>query len=228
MTLIIFNVAYPIIGRVFLEERVLLFGFDAPYFDEKVSPDYEIVLFYQCIQDLYTCANIVSYQYFFITIMLYNCCLMDILMKKMEKPWELRSPENRKRLLDLVLRHQEQIDFFEGAKEIFNDYLTIQLICTVCQATLMAYVFLFWNWFPGYFLLILAMGMLMVNCIYGTVIETKGEYFTNAVFHSLDWTVLTPKERRVVQLMLSRTQNKYKLTCGRMFEINYHTFLNVG
>lgn len=228
LTLILLNVAYPVFGRVFLGERVLLFGFDFPLLDERTSPDYEIVLFYQCIQDLYTTANIVSYQYFFIIMMLHNCCLMDVLVKKMERPWALRSPENGRRLVDIILRHKEQMEFFQGIRNIFNVYFCLQLICTVCQASLMTFVFLFWNWFPGYFLLVLAMGMLLVNCIYGTVIETKGENLANAVFHTLDWTVLEPKERRAVLLVLRSIQNNTQLTCGRIFVINYHTFLSVG
>lgn len=228
ITLVTLNLLYSVVLRVVVGKRVLLFGLDVPFLDETTSPDYEIVLAYQLIQDVYTFANIVSFQYFFIVLILHNCCLMDILVQKMKGPWELRSPHNWTRLRDILVLHQRQLEFFQGLQSLFDPYNTTQLFCTGSTSALIAYMLLFDVWIPGYVLLTLSLGMLLVNCIYGTYIEKKADALVVAAFDTLDWCVLTPKERRIVVLLLRTAQNNTQLRCGGIFVINYHTFLTVS
>lgn len=227
-SLVTLNLLYSLIGRIFFDKRTLLFGLDMPFLDETVSPDYELVLAYQIVQDIYTWANIVSFQYFVNVLILHNCCLMDVLGQKMKGPWEPRSPDNWRRLLDILVLHQQQLDFFRGIQSIFNPYNTTQLICTTGTATVIAYILLFDVWIPGYVLLVLSLGMLFVNCIYGTFIEKKASELVVATFDTLDWTVLSPRERRLVVVLLRSAQNNTQLRCGGIFVINYHTFLTVS
>lgn len=227
-SLIILNLMYSLIGRIFFGQRTLLFGLDVPFLDETVSPDYEIVLGYQMIQDLYTWANIVSFQYFYIVMVLHNCCLMDIIKQKLKAPWEMRSANNWIRLREILASHQRQLEYFEGLTSILNPYHTTQLFSTAATSTLLAFFLLFDVWIPGYVLLVLSLGMLFVNCIYGTYTEKKGDQLVEAFFHSLDWTVITPRERRIVVILLKSAQNNTHLRCGKIFVVNYHTFLNVS
>lgn len=226
-SLITINLIYSLTCRIFFDKRILLFGLDVPFLDETISPDYEIVLVYQVVQDVYTWANVVSFQFFFNVLILHNCCLMDILVQKMKGPWEPRSANNWRRLREILMLHQQQLDFFRGIQDILNGYNTTQLFCTTGTATLIAYMLLFDVWISGYVLLVLSLGMLLVNCIYGAYIEKKSDRLVDAIFDTLDWTILTPKERRFVVLLLKSTQINRQLRCGGIFVINYQTFLSV-
>lgn len=227
-SLVTLNVLWSVIGRLFFDERMLLFGLDMPWLDEKVSPDYEMVLLYQIVQDIYTWTNIVSFQHFFIILILHNSCLMEVLTHKMELPWEVRAPDNWERLREIIIGHQKPLKFFGGITTLFNIYNTTQLICTTLVAILIAYVLLFTVWIPGYVLMVLSLGMLFVNSIYGAYIEKKSGEFVDAIFHTLDWTVLTPNQRKIVLLLLRSAQDNTQLRCGGIFLVNYHTFLSVG
>lgn len=80
----------------------------------------------------------------------------------------------------------------------------------------------------GYVLLVMYLGMLLVNCIYGAYTEKKADELVVATFDTLDWSVLTPKERRIVVVLIRLAQNNTQLRCGGIFVINYHTFLTVS
>lgn len=226
-TLVTMNLLYSIVNRVFLDKRILLFGLDVPFLDEDSSPDYEIVLIYELIQDFYTWVNIVSFQYLFIVLILHNLCLMDILIQKMKRPWKLHSEENWPRLRDILTAHQTQLSFFKRMSSLLDVYNTTQLICTTMNSTVVAYILVFNSSIPGCVLLVLSLGMLLVNCTYGAYTERKAEELVVAAFDYLDWTALQPKERKGVVMLLKSTQNNTKLRCGGIFVVNYHTFLTV-
>lgn len=227
LVLVLLNILYPVVGRLFFGQYTLLFGLDVPLLNETTSPDYEIVFLYQVVQDLYTLTNLCTFQNFFIVMVLHNICLMDVLVHRMKGPWALGSPRNWQRLRNIIVLHQKQQQFFRDLTDLFDLYNTLQIIFTTLVSTMIAFILIFEIWIPGYVLIILSLGMLFNNCVYGTYIERKAEEMADATFHWLDWTVLTPRQRRVVILVMRLAQSSTQLRCGGIFVVNFHTFLSV-
>lgn len=166
---------------------------------------------------------------FFIIFVMHNCCLVDVLISTMAAPLPLRSSQNTGQLHHILTMHQEQLDSFLDIQRILNIYNTTQFICTVIQATLFAYILMFQpHWFAGYVLLAVSLLVVFVTCFYGTMYESKAIQLGQAIFNVLDWTNLTPAQRRKVYLLLECAQKNQQLRCGKMFVINYKTFLSVS
>lgn len=236
---LLFSVVYSLSGFAVLmctvalnvvtsQSRALLFGFILPFVDVDSKGGFLVTFTFQALQIFVAVSGFVAFQVLYNVIVFHCYCQLEILTAELEPEWGFQTADNEKRLRDIFRLHQTQLESLADMEALFDLFNTTQLICTVFQVALTAFILLFENWIQGYFVFFLAVVVFLLNCVYGTIVQVKSMELEQAVFNTLQWSHLKPLQRRMVAFMLQMVQERQTIKCGRIFVLGFRSFVVVG
>ncbi|XP_035900263.1 uncharacterized protein LOC118506771 [Anopheles stephensi] len=82
-------------------------------------------------------------------------------------------------------------------------------------------------WIPGLVLIPVFSLQLFLFCLVGTIIEQKGEKFSDGVYN-LTFNELSREHKQIFRLLLLCSQQPKTLTCARMTRISLNLFVNMS
>lgn len=219
----------PLMLNAITGSKELIFGIIIPFLDPLSTPGFEIIYCFQFIQLAYAVCGFSTFQFIYTTMVLHSCCLMEVMVAKMEPEWQRGSPKNTLRLREIFQLHQRQIKSLQRTQSIFEAFNFNQMICTVVQATLTAFILIYESsWMQGYVLFVLAIVVFFVSCLHGEFVQIKAQALEQAVFCTMQWHKLTYSEKGMVTVLLIATQKKQYLDCGKIFILGLDVFMSVS
>lgn len=218
----------PLLRNAVTGSRELIFGIIIPFCDPQTTPGFAIIYGFQLLQVAYWVCGFPAFQFIYTTMILHSCCVMEVMATKMQPKWQRGSPRNILRLRGLFQLHQLQIGSLAQTQRIFEVFNFNQMICTVVQATLTAFILIYESWLQGYVLFLLAIVVFFVSCLHGEFLQVKAKQLEVAVFNTMQWHKLSHAERGLVTILLLATQKKQHLQCGKIFTLGLSVFMSVG
>uniref|UniRef100_A0A182PN49 Uncharacterized protein n=1 Tax=Anopheles epiroticus TaxID=199890 RepID=A0A182PN49_9DIPT len=217
-------------------ERVLPYGVVLPFVDPDSQVGYELNYMYQVSCIIWTPPGLVGAQCMMFGVVLNICVQYDILGVKLHDLDKLiRSGEEsaqREELigkkLRVILRDQQRlISFISHVEEANTVMAGVEILSFGLQIVITLYVLQLAFWFPGYVIIVLATMQLFILCLLGTIIEYKGEKFSEAVYQ-LTWNELSRGHKKIFRLLLLSSQQPYILTWSGMTNINMNLFVGMS
>lgn len=220
---------YPIIIYFYTGQAVLPYGFFIPGVSTTDNPGYLINYAYQAFQCYCTVLGTMQSTFhsflFFVSNAFFQMDNLIIKLRKLNAKIEAKPHENghETQLNDIIQLHQRFQSYLDIVDRAFNQRFFGNIACYTIMNITTLFVVVSQVWFIGYYQLCVILGLILVPCTVGTVIQMKNEKLINEIY-GVSWHLLTPKERKPFRFFLLGAQSTPMLTCGKVLPLNVNTF----
>ncbi|XP_052899939.1 putative odorant receptor 83c [Anopheles moucheti] len=214
-------------------ERVLPYGVVLPFVDPSSQVGYELNYMYQVSCIIWTPPGLVASECMVFALVLNICIQYDILEVQLLDLDELirshgpmREVLIAQKLRTMLHGQQRLVSFISSIEDSHTVLSGVQVLSLGLQIVITLFVLQFSLWIPGLVLIPTFSLQLFLFCLLGTIIEHKGDKFSDNVY-DLTWNELSMVDKKNFRLLLLSSQHPKTLTCARMTPICLNLFLNV-
>lgn len=218
-------------------ENKLLFRAYFPY-DTTVSPNYELTILGQFVAALYAATSYTAVDTFVAMLILHVCGQLSGIKNELSRLPTYDKKDLKRRLKEIVQKHEYVNRFAETIENCFNVMLLIQILgCTVqlcfqCFQAIMSFgggeaqEYLF---FQLMFLLVYVfyvMLQLYLYCYVGERLSVESMEIVNAAYNT-EWYTLPTNITKMLIIVMCRAKSPLTVTAGRFCSFTLQLFSEV-
>ncbi|XP_034175209.2 odorant receptor 67c-like [Osmia lignaria lignaria] len=206
--------------------RRLLFQMDLP-FETNESPAYELVVSVQILHLLTSGFTFGLFNAVLLMVVLHLDCHINVMCKVI-----LDDPlKNKEQINFFINRHKEIILFADRIEKLFTyitlSQLTSNTLITCCLGYLIVMSVhtenrLFLLIRSVFFYVVICLEI-FIYCFSGEYLNTKSKLIGDTIYE-IDWYDLHPSERRLLVLLILRSQKGFMFTCGKFTTLSLESF----
>lgn len=130
-------------------------------------------------------------------------------------------------LKHLIKIHQDILNYIASIDDFFCMQIFYDFAMVGPQVVLSLYVVTLEFWANGYSMIFAVVTPLLIQCLYGVVVEIKCEKLMNQIYE-IQWHLLKVSERKIFLIFLTKAQFTELLTVAHYLPLNLETFTNVS
>uniref|UniRef100_A0A182KDL0 Odorant receptor n=1 Tax=Anopheles christyi TaxID=43041 RepID=A0A182KDL0_9DIPT len=233
LLLVIIAMAIPGLSSIFLDARILPFGFVMPFMRADTFAGYLANYGIQVVMAIY---------YWIITVgsditTIYNLLTaygqLDVLMTSIEELNEQlerdeSSEKIRDKIVEIIRQHQHHRSYLQQLVDFLNPYHFVTLGSTVPTMVISVLGLVLLDWYPGAAIVFLGSVQILYICFLGTSLEIK-VLTTDALtlkVGAIHWNKLSSRDMKYMNLVLAMTQNPKMLVVATL-PLNITAFLKI-
>uniref|UniRef100_A0A182XWP1 Uncharacterized protein n=2 Tax=Anopheles stephensi TaxID=30069 RepID=A0A182XWP1_ANOST len=132
----------------------------------------------------------------------------------------------RDQLVKIIQLQQRSTNYITHIENFYQMQSFVEFLCNSLQAALTLNELHRNFWLPGFFILPMAVGQMLILCSLGTLIELKSDQFKDQLY-DIAWSEMELPQQAMFKYVLQSAQQPMRLTCGRFTVINMNLFLTI-
>ncbi|XP_039957291.1 odorant receptor 67d-like [Bactrocera neohumeralis] len=213
----------------FANQKVYIMHFFIPGVDVETSFGYLLTTALHSLCFLAGAFGLFGGDLFFLIYLGQPELFRDILILKVHELNEAAAQKDNKTeslLISIIEWHQYYTDYNERCNELFYYIITMQILTSGVSIVFTMYIILMGDWPGAYLYILIALSGLYLYCIIGTNIQTCNETFFEELYN-INWYELDVKGRKMMILVLMKSQNPSEIKIGGVLPLSVQTALQI-